>query len=280
MNMLLFALAIVWAVTFVVYDREIVQKKTFHKKYKRVLATFTAPAVILLLAIYTTSSFVVGVKTRQAVINDPEMLLVAMENMEQVQRDHEAKASKEALKNLKADDSKYAPIAGNPDGKIVVYEFYDYNCGFCKRAANAIKEVLGSEKDVKVVLKNLPIFPVSQIPARASIAAQYQGKAAALNEIMFENNLVPEASDKATEKEMNEKIKAIVFGLAQKAGLDVEKLKKDMESPAVEEELLRTRQLAEKLGIQGTPAFIIGDQLFRGYIEAPAMKAAIEKARK
>ncbi|MDR1477150.1 MAG: DsbA family protein [Rickettsiales bacterium] len=279
MNILLFVLAIVWAAVFVVYEREVVQKKNFHNRYKRVLATIAAPAVLLLLVAYSTSSFVVSFKTRQAVINDPAMLLDAMENMEQVQREREAKASKEALKNIKADDSKYAPIAGNPDGKIVIYEFYDYNCGFCKRAAGVMTEVLRDEKDVKVVLKNLPIFPVSQIPARAVVAAQQQGKAAELHALFFENNLVPEANEKATEKDMNEKIKAIVFGLAQKAGLDVERLKKDMESPAVEEELLRTRQLAEKLQIQGTPAFIVGDQLFRGYIEAPQMRDAIESAK-
>ena len=65
----------------------------------------------------------------------------------------------------------------------------------------------------------------------------------------------------------------------EEAGLDVEKLKKDMENPAVEEEIIRTRELATKLGIQGTPAFIIGDQFFRGFIEAPAMMEAIKQSK-
>ncbi|MBR1544741.1 MAG: DsbA family protein [Alphaproteobacteria bacterium] len=74
-------------------------------------------------------------------------------------------------------------------------------------------------------------------------------------------------------------MKAIVFGAAKKAGLDVDQLKKDMENPAVEEEIIRTRELATKLGIQGTPAFIIGDQFFRGFIEAPAMRDAINQSK-
>ena len=96
---------------------------------------------------------------------------------------------------------------------------------------------------------------------------------------MFEANLMPERDAKATEKDINDQIKAIVFGVAQKAGLDVEKLKKDMEAPSVEEELLRTRQLAEKLGIQGTPAFIVGEKFFRGYVDTPVIIEAIEASR-
>ena len=140
---------------------------------------------------------------------------------------------------------------------------------------------MASENDVKVVLKSFPIFPVSQIPGRAIVAAANQDatKVAEFHKALFENSLVPEVDEKTTEKDMNDKIKAIVLGLAKKAGLDVVQLEKDMSSPAVEEEILRTRQLAEKLGIQGTPAFVVGDQLFRGYIDETQMKTAIEKSK-
>ena len=280
MNILLLVLAVVWAVAFVVYDREVVQKKTFHKKPKKILATIVAPIVILFLAIYTTSAFVVASRTRHAVVNDPEMLIAAMENLENIQRERETKLARDALKNIRPDDHLHAPIGGNPEGRIVIYEFFDFNCGFCKRGHAALVEVLNTETDVKHVMKNLPIFPVSQIPARALIASRHQGKAEEFSNLLYETSLVPEAGERTTEREMNEKIRAIVFGVAQRAGLDVEQLKKDMESPAVEEELLRTRQLAEKLGIQGTPAFVIGDQLFRGYIDASQIKSAVERARK
>lgn len=282
MNILMLVLSILWIIVFVVYANFIANRnKEYKDKYQKVVATIVAPAVILFFALYTSAAWVVGFKTRAALMDDPTMLLDASERLQELEQEKALKASREAVKNIKEDDSKYAPVIGNADGKVVIYEFYDYNCGYCKRGNLAVSEILAENNDVKVVLKSFPIFPISQIPGRAIVAAASQdsAKVADFHKALFENTLVPEASDKATEKDINEKIKAIVLGLAKKAGLDVEKLEKDMNSPAVEEELLRTRQLAEKLGIQGTPAFVVGDQLFRGYIDANQMKAAIEQAK-
>lgn len=282
MNILMLVLSILWVIVFVVYANFIANRnKEYKSKYQKVASTIVAPAVILFFALYTSAAWVVGFRVRDAVIADPTMLIDASERLQEIEQEKALKASREAVKNIKEDDSKYAPVIGNADGKVVVYEFYDYNCGYCKRGNLALTEVLADETDVKVVLKSFPIFPVSQIPGRAIVAAANQdsAKVAEFHKALFENSLVPEADEKTTEKDMNEKIKAIVLGLAKKAGLNVEKLEKDMDSPAVEEELLRTRQLAEKLGIQGTPAFVVGDQLFRGYIDASQMKSAIEQSK-
>lgn len=278
MNILMLTLGLIWIITFVVYTKK-TSTKTYAKKSNEILATTVAPIVILFLAIYTTASYVVGTKTRVAMLNDPEILTDTIKRLEELEQEKQIQASQEALKNITEEDSQYAPIIGNKDGKVTIYAFFDYNCGYCKRGDAAINQLLETEKDVKVVLKSFPIFPPSQIPGKAIIAAQLQGKAAELNKALFETRLIPEADSKANEKDINEKIKAIVFGAAQKAGLDVERLKKDMENPAIEEELLRTRQLAEKLGIQGTPAFIIGNDFFRGYVDTPVMKEAVENAR-
>ena len=274
MNTLTLIIGMLLTVAFVLYTKK-VATKTFSKKSKTILATIVAPIVILFLAIYTTAHAVV----RYAMINDPEILTDTFKKLEEQEKQKQMEAAKNALKNISEEDSKYAPIVGNPEGKVVIYEFYDYNCGFCKRGNAALEEVLANEKDVKVVLKSFPIFPPSQIPGRAIIAAQMQGKATEMHHALFTTNLVPEQSDKLSAKDTDDKIKAIVFGAAKKAGLDVEKLKKDMENPAVEEEIIRTRELATKLGIQGTPAFIIGDQFFRGFIEAPVMLEAIKQSK-
>lgn len=282
MNTLMLILSILWVIVFVVYTNYIYNKeKQYKNKQQKVLATIVAPVIILFFALYTSAAWVVGFRVRSAVINDPEMLLDASQRLQEIEEEKQLQASRDAVKNITEDDSKYAPIIGNADGKVVIYEFYDYNCGYCKRGNAALSEVLASENDVKVVLKSFPIFPVSQIPGRAIVAAKNQdaSKVAAFHSALFENSLVPEVDEKTTEKDMNDKIKAIVLGLAKKAGLDVVQLEKDMSSPAVEEEILRTRQLAEKLGIQGTPAFVVGDQLFRGYIDETQMKTAIEKSK-
>lgn len=276
MNTLMLVLGLIWVIAFVVYTKT-VTTKTFNKKSTSILATVVAPIVILFLAIYTTAHSVV----RIAMINDPEILTDTIKELEEVEKQKQEKAAKESLKNVKEDDSKFAPTIGNLDGDVVIYEFFDFNCGYCKRGNMALRQVLDSDKNVKVVLKNYPIFPFSQIPAKAEIAAKEQGveKLEAFHNALFETNLMPERDAKATEKDINDQIKAIVFGVAQKAGLDVEKLKKDMEAPSVEEELLRTRQLAEKLGIQGTPAFIVGEKFFRGYVDTPVIIEAIEASR-
>ncbi|MGN0929954.1 MAG: DsbA family protein [Alphaproteobacteria bacterium] len=282
MNTLMLILSILWVIVFVAYTNLISNRsKEYKNKYQKVVATIVAPAVILFFALYTSAAWVVGIRVRDVVVSDPTMLIDASERLQEIEQEKALQASREAVKNIKEDDAKYAPIIGNADGKVVVYEFYDYNCGYCKRGNLALTEVLADEKDVKVVLKSFPIFPVSQIPGRAIVAAANQdsAKVAEFHKALFENSLVPEADEKTTEKDMNEKIKAIVLGLAKKAGLDVKQLEKDMNSPAVEEELLRTRQLADKLGIQGTPAFVVGDQLFRGYIDANQMRSAIEQSK-
>jgi len=274
MNTLTLIIGILATVAFVLYTKK-VATKTFSKKSTNILATIVAPIVILFLAIYTTAHSVV----RIAMIGNPEILTDTIKELEEKEKQKQIEAAKDALKNISEEDSKYAPIIGNPEGKVVVYEFYDYNCGYCKRGNAALEEVLANEKDVKVVLKSFPIFPPSQIPGRAIIAAQMQGKAAELHHALFTTNLIPEQADKLSAKDSDDQIKAIVFGAAKKAGLDVEQLKKDMENPAIEEEIIRTRQLATKLGIQGTPAFVIGNQFFRGFIEAPVMIEAISQAK-
>jgi len=274
MNTLILIIGMMSTIAFVIYSKTI-GAKNYGKKTKKALITIVAPAVILFIAVYATARSVV----RIAMLNSPDIFTDTIKKLEENERIKQEKAAKEALKNISAEDSKYAPIVGNPDGKVVIYEFYDYNCGFCKRGNSVLEEVLKTEKDVKVVLKSFPIFQPSQIPGRAIIAAQMQGKAAELHHALFTTKLTPDHNDKASEKDLDEQIKAIVFGAAKKAGLDVERLKKDMENPAVEEEIIRTRELANKLGIQGTPAFIVGESFFKGFIEAPVMLDAINKAK-
>ncbi|MDR0367456.1 MAG: DsbA family protein [Rickettsiales bacterium] len=279
MTIFLFVLSVLWVAAFVVYEKSYGAKKPVKPADKA--AYYGVPTAILFFAIYTLAAAVVNVRTESVIVNKPEIIELARARAEEIKEEREREEDRKALKSLTEDDSKFAAIAGNPEGKVVVYEFYDFNCGHCKNSARTLSRVLESEKDVKVVLKNFPIFPqVSLIPARASIAAQYQGKGEAMYKALFNAQLVPElGKEKITEKDLNNKVKAIVLKVAKDAGVDTDRLQKDMESPAVEEELIRTRKLAETLKIYGTPAFIIGDQMFKGAIDEGTMRRAIEAAR-
>ena len=272
LSIIMLILGLLFTISFVIYTKK-VGTKTNAKGVKSILSTIVAPIALLFLAVYTTAFSVV----RCAILNNPEVLVDASKKLQENERERQAEASKEAVKNITADDATTAPIVGNADGKVVIYEFFDYNCGYCKHGNNVLNEVLNAQKDVKVVLKNFPIFgEMSITPAKASIAAKEQGieKMKAFHNALFKANLRP-TSDKDVEKQ----VENAVFEVAKKAGLDVAKLKKDMTASVVEEELLKTRKLAEKLGIQGTPAFVIGNQFFPGYIEANVMMDAINSAK-
>ena len=267
-----FLSVVVFAVCMIMID-----KKEFNKKnmIKSVALSFGA-VIALFIAIYTTARSVV----RPALISDPTMLMDAGEAYQKTEMEKREKAAKKALKNITEEDFKHAPIIGNAEGNIVVYEFFDYNCGYCKKGNETLKEVLEKEKDVKVVLKHFPIYPPSQFPAKASIASREQGieKVSAFHSALFKSELMPK--NVKNMKEADAKIKVIVMDIAKKSGLDVKKLEKDIENPAVEEELLRTRDLAKKLGIEGTPAFVIGDKFVPGYINTNQMIEAIKQIRK
>jgi protein-disulfide isomerase len=178
----------------------------------------------------------------------------------EVQGALEAKMAKEEAEKTKAmvaENAKEiyrhpdAPVAGNPDGDITVVEFFDYNCGYCKRGFHNIRELIEKDKNVRVVFKELPILSKdSEDAAKIALAARAQGKYWELHQALIESKgRVTEAS---------------ALEMAGKLGLDVAKLKADKDSEAVKGELARVEALARTMNISGTPHFLVGDQAIGG----------------
>ena len=141
--------------------------------------------------------------------------------------------------------------AGNPDGDVTVVEFFDYNCGYCRRALPDLVKLMESDSQVRVVLKELPIFgEESEAAAKGALAANKQGKYFEMHQKLFNE---PGKADK--EK---------VLRVGKELNLDVEKLEKDMDDPIVKAELDEARELAQKLELQGTPFYLIGDRTIPG----------------
>ena len=159
------------------------------------------------------------------------------------------RALKSRASELKNDPT--APIAGNPNGDVVVVEFFDYRCGVCKRVLPIVLELLEKDPKVKLVYKEWPILgPESVFAARAALASRSQGKYVAFhNEMMRAQGAFDEAS---------------VMAMAKRVGLDTAKLRKDMESPEIEAVLKKNFELADALRLNGTPSFVVGDTLIRG----------------
>jgi len=205
---------------------------------------------------------------RDTILKNPEILVEAMRLLEERQKleaDAEArKAIAASQKELRDDPDSV--VAGNPKGDVTVVEFFDYKCGYCKRVHPAIAELKKSDSKVRIVLKELPILgPESMIAARAAIAARKSDKYLKFHDALM---LSRGSLDEAT-----------VLQIAAEVGLDPKKLKADMAGADVAAVLQRNRQLAERLGVNGTPAFVIGDNLIPGAIDAATMKSLVAETR-
>ena len=144
-----------------------------------------------------------------------------------------------------------ASIGGNPNGDITVVEFFDYNCGYCKRGLHDVIKLVETDPKVRVVFKELPILSKgSEEASRVALAAQRQGKYWELHKAML-----------GAKGQMNE---TAALQIAEKLGLDMTKLKADMASPEVKAEVDKSEALAKKMGVNGTPHFLIGDRAIAG----------------
>jgi protein-disulfide isomerase len=186
-------------------------------------------------------------------VTNPELLLEVQSALETKMAKDEA----EKTKALVADNAKDlyrhadAPVAGNPDGDITVVEFFDYNCGYCKRGFSEVAKLIESDKNVRFVFKEFPILrDESEQASRVALAARMQGKYWEVHrELIGNKGLVNEA---------------VALKAAENLGLDMAKLKTDMNSPEVKGEIERVKALAKKMGINGTPHFLVGDRAIGG----------------
>ncbi|MCB9990044.1 MAG: DsbA family protein [Rhodospirillales bacterium] len=197
----------------------------------------------------------------------PEIVIEAIEAYQANQQEIEARQFKETIQT-KQDElhSKNLPFIGNPDGDIVIVEFFDYNCGYCKRAMGEITQLIEKDDKVKVIFHEMPILSESSADAaRYALAAHKQGKYFEYHQALmtFAGAKTPETLEK----------------VGSDLGLDVEKLKKDADSKDVRGEVEKSLALSRDLGIRGTPAFIIGDVLTPGYMTFQNMQTVIEQIR-
>lgn len=202
------------------------------------------------------------------ILDNPELLIKSVEKYNerlQAEADLEAQKSVEKHKAF-FKTSKEVAVAGNPKGDVTVVEFFDYNCGYCKKALATVLELIKEDKNVRVVLIDYPIFGgSSQIAAKWAVAARMQGKYMPFHTALMENKLPLSETN--------------LENMAKGANLDIDQLKKDIESAAVEKELERNKSIGKDLSITGTPAFIVDSKPFRGYIPYDALEAAIKDAR-
>ena len=178
-------------------------------------------------------------------------------------RDHQKTALVTKQKELLYDPM--SPVSGNPKGEITLVEFYDYRCGFCKKAASAVTELQKVDPRVRVVYKDLPILgEPSELAAKAALASQAQGKHQAFHEALL-----------ASHADMS---KDAILKIAVKVGLDAKRLETDMANPKWQAVIDKNRVLARELGISGTTGFIVGKELVPGWLDLNGLKELIARA--
>ena len=149
---------------------------------------------------------------------------------------------------------------------ITIYEFFDYNCGYCKSVFKVIKETLSKDKNINFVFVEYPIL--SQQSYTTAIAALASKKQGLYKE--FHSSLMS-LKGRISENE--------IFNSARRIGLDIKKLKVEMNNPEIKNQLLKNREIAKLLGLNGTPAFIIGDIIYPGAIDKDKLSKMIKNFR-
>jgi len=176
------------------------------------------------------------------------------------------KAERKQTGLSKVRDDQGDPVMGNANGTITLYEFSDYNCGYCKRVFEPIQQLVRDNPDVRLVIKEFPILSQSSlVAAKAAIAAEMQGKFGDYHIAMMTYR--GQITD------------AVVMRMAAQAGVDVEQLKSDMESSKTMAIIQRTREAAAALEINGTPGLVVGDTVVPGAIGLDELVKLIAEER-
>jgi protein-disulfide isomerase len=207
-------------------------------------------------------------RVRDYILNNPEVIVEAARRFEQRQRAAEESEATTALKE-RAEEllrDRDTPVSGNPDGDVSLVEFFDYNCPYCRQVTPIMAEAETADPKLRVVYKEFPILgPNSTFSAKAALAVHRQGKYVAFHkEMMLDRGVANEAK---------------VLRIAAKIGVDAERMKSDMNDPAIAAIVERNLALAQALRINGTPGFVIGDQIVRGAIDLKTLQSLIQEAR-
>ena len=204
---------------------------------------------------------------REYLMREPELIYEAIEEFQR--REQAERVEKLRVAALQYEEELYnnpaSPIGGNADGDVTLVEFFDYRCGYCRHVVSSVEALLDEDKGVKIIYKDLPILGEdSERAARAALASRKQG---AYERFHFALMRAEDFSEEG------------LLTLAEANGLDKTRLLEDMNDPEVARTIDENRALAAKIGIDGTPMFIIDGNVVPGAAELDQLKAVVKEAR-
>ena len=203
-------------------------------------------------------------------LENPEVILEAIQILEK-RRNASAQEGDRQLVAAHADQlygDGFSWVGGNPQGDVTVVEFLDYRCGYCKKAQPEVQALLQRDPNVRLIVKEFPILGPDSVTAGKMALAALQIDPAKFGPL--HRSLM---AHKGTLSEDT------AYGIAKDAGYDPDEVKKLAESSEIDDRLQKNYQLAQALGLQGTPAFVVGNEIIRGYLPADEMISAVRDAR-
>lgn len=209
-------------------------------------------------------------RVREFLLENPEVIAEAIQKLRQKERVAQKQIVQTALKTRSNDllHDKDTPVGGNPKGDVTIVEFFDYNCPYCRSVAPTVTKLKESDQNLRIAYKEFPILGESStFAAKAALAAHHQDKS---KYVVFHDALMGHKG------RLSEKV---IMSLAEKSGLDVERLKAEMNKPEFNAAIKKNHELARALRIVGTPAFVVGDALIPGAADLGTLKNAVAKAR-
>jgi len=200
---------------------------------------------------------------KKYILDNPEILIESLEKFTANQKEKEQKSFVNILNNFyDAKIYESLPRIGNMDSKLIIIEFVDYNCGYCKKTLSTISKLMKNFDNIQIVFIDYPILSeTSEIAARASLAANEQNAYFEYHSILLNNT-----------KLINENI---LYKIAKELSLDIEKFKKDISSEKIKNNIIKNIKFANSLKIKGTPTFIIGKQILPGAYDYEKLKKII-----
>ncbi len=206
---------------------------------------------------------------RDYILQNPEIVEKALVALEAKRR--EVAAAERAGKIAELRDtilnSEHQAVLGNPDGRVTLVEFFDYNCGYCKRALNDLLALVESNPDLRVVMKEFPILSEgSTEAARISIAVKDINPDLYMD---YHRELLARGGQANLQK---------AISIAKELGLDTDALKKAAKKESVSENIQEVRQIAQALGISGTPSYVVGGEMIPGAVGFEQLQVKIGEA--
>ena len=197
------------------------------------------------------------------ILENPEIIIESLEKFTANQKEREKKSFVSILNNF--NETKVyenLPRIGNLESQLIIIEFIDYNCGYCKKTLPTISKLIKNFDNIQIVFIDYPILSESsEIAARASLAANEQNAYFKFHTILLNNT-----------KSINENF---LYKTAENLALDIEKFKKDMSSTKIKNNIIKNIKFANSLKIRGTPTFIIGNQILPGAYDYDKLKKII-----